>query len=384
MEKSLRAVELAQQAGDPRAEAQARQRITLALTIIGDLEGAQAHAGAGLVSAERLRDRFWWSSALWSNQFVCRLQGDWPASRQYSDRGLEINPLDMRILSDRALLEYELADFIQGQAFLKRLVEEHNQRSPAPTTAYAIPDMVIPLVARINGGVSVDMAQATARAVLSAISASPLVISMARAGLALMSVLQGDVSAAPEQYTALLPQRGTMLQTGAAANDRVLGLVAQTTGNFGQAQAHLEEALDFCRKAGYRAELAWSCCDYANMLLQRDESGDREKAISLLDESRAISSDLGMRPLMERVIALQRHSISQSAKAPAYPDGLSQREVEVLRLVAEGRSNREIADELTISLNTVLRHMSHILAKTRTANRAEVVAYAARRGLVSL
>ncbi|MCH7622105.1 MAG: hypothetical protein IH870_09425 [Chloroflexi bacterium] len=62
-------------------------------------------------------------------------------------------------------------------------------------------------------------------------------------------------------------------------------------------------AISRCRKAGYRPELAWTCCDYADTLLQRNEPGDREKARSLLDESLAISSDLGMRPLMERVLS---------------------------------------------------------------------------------
>ncbi len=66
-----------------------------------------------------------------------------------------------------------------------------------------------------------------------------------------------------------------------------------------------EGAQAFCRGAGYRPELAWTCCDYADTLLQRDGPGDREQAMSLLDESLAISSELGMRPLMERVISRQ-------------------------------------------------------------------------------
>ncbi|MFB3119745.1 MAG: hypothetical protein ACE1Y2_04380, partial [Stenotrophomonas maltophilia] len=71
------------------------------------------------------------------------------------------------------------------------------------------------------------------------------------------------------------------------------------------AAVHFEDALAFCRQAGYRPELTWSCCDYADTLLQRGHPGDREKAISLLDESLAISTELGMRPLMERVISRQ-------------------------------------------------------------------------------
>jgi class 3 adenylate cyclase/DNA-binding CsgD family transcriptional regulator len=64
-----------------------------------------------------------------------------------------------------------------------------------------------------------------------------------------------------------------------------------------------------------------------------------------------------------------------------YPDHISGREVEVLRLVAHGHTNQEIADELVISLNTVRRHVSNIFDKTGLANRAEAVSYAHRHDL---
>ena len=87
------------------------------------------------------------------------------------------------------------------------------------------------------------------------------------------------------------------------SGDRILGLLAPTMGEPDQAVTHFDDALVFCRKAGFRPELAWSCCDYADTLLHRNEPGDREKAMSLLDESLAMSSELGMRPLMERVLS---------------------------------------------------------------------------------
>ena len=74
-------------------------------------------------------------------------------------------------------------------------------------------------------------------------------------------------------------------------------------GNSNQAVAHFEDALAFCRKGGYLPELAWSCCDYSDTLLQRNGEGDRAKASALLDESLSISTELGMKPLMERVLA---------------------------------------------------------------------------------
>jgi DNA-binding NarL/FixJ family response regulator len=62
-------------------------------------------------------------------------------------------------------------------------------------------------------------------------------------------------------------------------------------------------------------------------------------------------------------------------------DVLSSREAEVLRLLAAGRSNQQIADELVISLNTVRRHVSNIFDKTSTANRTEAAGYARDHGL---
>ena len=63
-----------------------------------------------------------------------------------------------------------------------------------------------------------------------------------------------------------------------ASVDRLLGLLCQTMGNLDQASEHFEDALNFCRKAGYRPELGWTCCDYADTLLHRNDEGDREKA----------------------------------------------------------------------------------------------------------
>ena len=161
--------------------------------------------------------------------------------------------------------------------------------------------MGLPVVARIAGNEEwLTVAEARAEEVLSS-AVAPLTIAMARVGLALVAVERGDPAAAEEHYAALAPVSGMMVFY--INTDRVLGLLAQTMGNLDRAVAHFEDALAFNRKAGYRPDLAWSCCDYADALLQRDGDGDRGKAISLLEESLAISSELGMRPLMERVLS---------------------------------------------------------------------------------
>jgi DNA-binding NarL/FixJ family response regulator len=88
-----------------------------------------------------------------------------------------------------------------------------------------------------------------------------------------------------------------------------------------------------------------------------------------------------MQALEARVVALQHHLPPLPRRRPTYPCGLTQREVEVLRLLAAGRSNHDIAEALCISANTVANHVHSILAKTNTANRTEAAAYALRHGL---
>jgi two-component system response regulator NreC len=67
---------------------------------------------------------------------------------------------------------------------------------------------------------------------------------------------------------------------------------------------------------------------------------------------------------------------------PGPPDGLSEREVEILRLVALGHTNTDIAEQLYISVRTVETHRAHIQQKLRLASRAELVRYALEHGLL--
>lgn len=76
--------------------------------------------------------------------------------------------------------------------------------------------------------------------------------------------------------------------------------------------------------------------------------------------------------------------ISHPSVAGSEADTLTERETTVLKLVAQGYSNRDIADELTVSEATVRTHVSHILAKLELSSRTQAALYALRKGLVSL
>ncbi len=90
-------------------------------------------------------------------------------------------------------------------------------------------------------------------------------------------------------------------------------------------------------------------------------------------------------PSLEPTIARKvLHELSHPPKNPLTPEPLTAREVDVLRLVAQGRSNREIAEELVITEMTVRTHVSNILSKLHLASRTQAALYALKEGLASL
>ncbi len=120
-ENALRAIELARSADDPRSEAIARYTIAEIMADTGDSEGARRYAEAGLLAAERLRDRTLLSTALWVNGTISGFEGNWQDARALLDRGLAVQP-QRRILCNLAVLEYEVGDFDKGEVHMEQLL----------------------------------------------------------------------------------------------------------------------------------------------------------------------------------------------------------------------------------------------------------------------
>jgi DNA-binding NarL/FixJ family response regulator len=199
-------------------------------------------------------------------------------------------------------------------------------------------------------------------------------------------VFLGDAVRAATLYQLLLPYAGRTVVVGGGvvcygAASRYLGILATIMQHWDKAEQHFQDALAMNARMGAKPWLTHTQYAYAVMLLSRKQPGDREQAISLLDEALATARELGMHVLEERIAVQMQHLQTSSDANPVYPDDLSQREQEVLHLLAAGKSNREIAETLCISLNTVASHVRNILTKTGTTNRTEAAAYAIRHGL---
>jgi DNA-binding CsgD family transcriptional regulator len=193
----------------------------------------------------------------------------------------------------------------------------------------------------------------------------------------------GDEDLAALVYPELAPLAGCPVVVGHGvacygAADRHLGLLAATLGDHDRAVEHFERALAVNRGMGAATWVAHTLHAYGRTLRMRDRAGDAARASALLSEAATLAERIGMPVLLARARALG----ARQERARPLPDDLSRREVDILRLVALGRSNREIGQELYISGHTVANHVRSILRKTGAANRTEAAGYAYRHALV--
>jgi predicted ATPase/DNA-binding CsgD family transcriptional regulator len=212
-----------------------------------------------------------------------------------------------------------------------------------------------------------------------------------KGGLAASLAGMAKAAAAQEDYDAAREHFGRALQLAADIQHipQILSLITGTgemllrTGETEGGLALLALALH--HPASDHETKSWAQrvvagCDAEvspDVAVQRGGLRELEKAMSVLQGSLSMTSDLGIRALLERAA-----EAAQPTRAPSYPDELTEREVEVLRLMAKGRSNRQIAEELFITQNTVANHVKNILSKTQSANRTEAAAYATEKKLV--
>ena len=190
-----------------------------------------------------------------------------------------------------------------------------------------------------------------------------------------------DTAAAAHLRPLLAEYAGANLLAGANAAvfgsaDRYLAMLDSLLGDTG-ADQHFERALAMDRQMGavtHQAETlaAWS------WHRARSVGTDGPSAPRLAEEARALARQIGHRRVLRGLDA----DAAPMAVPTTLPSGLTEREVDVLRLVAEGLSNREIGERLFISANTAANHVRSILIKTDAPNRTKAAVFATEHGLL--
>jgi ATP/maltotriose-dependent transcriptional regulator MalT len=241
-----------------------------------------------------------------------------------------------------------------------RAANEHGRR-PLPG---------LPLLRLAEG--NVQAAASSIRRGLEESTQSPLRPSVLAAAVEVL-LAAGDLAgarAAADELVGVAEGRDAVALT--AMSSFALGNVLLAEGDAAGAAGELRRALAAWRELDIAYEVARVRVALA---VAYREVGDRDSEALELDAARSAFDRLGARPDLERATALSR---GPSAGGPAE---LSRRERDVLRLVAAGETNREIAADLTISEHTVARHVQNIFAKLGVSSRTAAAAHAFRHGL---
>ena len=329
-------------------------------------------------AAERSGNRFWRHAAYWALELMHRGQGNWSQAREFSDRALRIAPGAHTIMSTRPILEFETGETEKGMEFVRFMVELPEEYNPDPAYRYAATAWALGAAAWICGeSTHNDLARRAADVVPSSSFSLPAFRCGALlVGVSFIAVADGDPAECRRLYHELNTYPNGNILTMLV--DRILGLLARGMGELDTAATHLERAITICETTKNLPERAWTTQAYADTLFERNAPGDQDRAMAYLNEAEILAGELGMPPVLERVKVSRARLDS---RPPALPGGLTAREVEVIRLVAAGKTDREIAEELIISARTVTTHVGHILNKTGSANRAEAASYATRNDL---
>jgi DNA-binding CsgD family transcriptional regulator len=152
-----------------------------------------------------------------------------------------------------------------------------------------------------------------------------------------------------------------------------LGAVLLAEGNARQALDELRRACRIWQELDAPYEVARVRALIGDALRRL---GDVDGAAMELDAARAVFQRLGAAPALT---AIEERSEAGPRRAPA---GLTGREIQVLALIAAGRSNRRIASELVLSERTVARHVSNIFTKLGVSSRAAATAFAFQHELI--
>jgi len=310
-------------------------------------------------------------------------QGAWAKAEQALEQTLtftdnQFSSTSLAFLHQiRGFLAYQQEDYVLAEQEFQAAKEKQN-RGPGGLLCYTnmLGMVQIALGKREDAYATlIELETLLAKLPTRSLSTAPLITC-----LALIAIALDEQERVAKLYPRLLPFSG---QYYGFLVDRVLGEMAILRHDWEMAMIHLSAAETVAQREDLRPELARVLVRKADFEITDDSQGRDTRAKNLLNRSLAIFEELNMVDSAGRV----RHQLRtllhrlDNFGLRSLPANLTVREAKVLRLVVEGKSNRQIAYELGISEKTVANHLSHIFNKTTSDNRAAATAFAIRHGL---
>jgi predicted ATPase/DNA-binding CsgD family transcriptional regulator len=392
------ALELYLAIGDPFRATLGEQGLGMIYQGLGEMERARQYSQHGMEHARRYGIRRITGWFRWNEGMMAYAQGDWENSATHLQEALQeaTTNNDARLKPVVLLTQAELA-FRQGNW---REAEQLFLDSIQAATAMEWFPSTIALYGHF---LAVTGRRAAARTQLD--RAATITEPPGIAGNFYLPFLA-------EGYIHLnLPERATtyierihnlhgFMYYGHAV-DRILGVIAIHMGDWATAEQAFEEGLLLCQRAGNQPEEATILYEQARMAVMRNEPVQHvhelceearaifqhynmERAVTMVntlrDGARILTGPLTLTDKPTTAATITRQATTSDASL--LEQQLTKRELEVLRLVAEGHTDREVADILVISPRTANRHLSNIFVKLDVPGRAAAVAYAVRQGFV--
>jgi DNA-binding CsgD family transcriptional regulator len=397
--------ELSLALGDPFHAALGDQSLGVIYQALGEMEKAASYNQQGLARARRygVQHILGW---LYCNQGLMALaRGLWPESEAHFQNALSegeklsnarIRPLALQGL---AVLRFRRGDWQSAEQLFQQAVQAAVQTEWYPGTLALYGHFLAVTGCTTAAHKQLDLAAA---------QEEPAGYS---GDFYLPFLAEGYLHLAPDQlparYTRRIRSLRGFLYYGVAVA-RILGEIAAAREDWQEAEQAFEDALALCRRSQNQPEEAAVLYEQARTALMRSRDGSAteqarllQRTLDLCSQARTLFARYGMQRSLDLVDTLcaglqhlgdRRPSQQKDLPLLAAPHlahagyrldlRLTRRELEVLRLVAEGRTDREVADTLVLSPRTVNRHLSNIFVKLDVPGRAAAVACAIRQRLV--
>ncbi|HXM54345.1 MAG TPA: LuxR C-terminal-related transcriptional regulator, partial [Candidatus Dormibacteraeota bacterium] len=359
---------LARERGDPAQAAEACASLANVAYWSGDIAAAWRFQSEREELARRtqdpyeLRHVYAWLGTL----RACR--GEWDAADRLFEREEAIvgqleSPEPLAFLrAMRAGQQHRRGRFAEAEASYRQAIDVL-RRAGSGTLVWYLAGHGQALADLGRPGEAWARAEETER-VVSTLDEGSLVRGFALAGLALLYIRLDAAAAAAACYPRMRAHPGRF---HGVLFDRALGVAAAAAGDVEAGREALARAEALARREGLRPELAVT-------LLQRgviQRATEPAAARTAIDEGRRLAANLGMGELARRLLDVP-------ARGGRASDELTPRERELLRELASGRTNRQIAAALSVSEKTVANSLTTVFAKLGVENRAAAVAHALR------